>query len=85
MLVPAFLVAGGGQAWLCDSLEPIEQRARFADAIGVPRSLTRFPSRPGALWAYMETCEIDCDIEDGVVTTVRELILVRGTARHQVI
>lgn len=85
MLVPYFLIAGGYEAWLCSNLDPIQQVARFADLDAVRKGLRKYPPRPGSPYSYMESCEIDCDIHDGVVTKVRELIMVRGEARHRII
>jgi hypothetical protein len=85
MLVQCFLVSGGGEAWLCSSLNPIERLARFADP-NIAKSLrAKLSSRPGSPWAYMESCEIDCDMHDGEVTAIRELRIVRGTAKHQIV
>jgi hypothetical protein len=85
VLVNYFLVAGGHDAWLCSSLDPVERVARFAAYRFISNRLRQLPSRPGSPWAYMESCEIDCDIQDGVVTKVRKLIIVRDTTKTQII
>jgi hypothetical protein len=84
MLADYYLVAGGGVAWLCSSLDPVERLARIANP-DIARKLRALPARPGAAWAYMESCEIDCDLHEGVVTKIRELVIVRGTAKHRII
>jgi hypothetical protein len=85
MRLDCFFISGGGKAWLCTCLDPIQQFAEFADwriSQLIRRSL---PSRPGAPYAYMETCAVECDIEESVVTTVRELVIIRGEQRHKLI
>jgi hypothetical protein len=85
MLVQYFLVSGGGETWLCSSLDPVQRLARFAH-LNIARKLReQLAPRPGAPWAYMESCEIDCDMREGVVTNVHELIIVRGEKRHQIV
>ncbi len=84
MLISTYLISGAGEAWLCSSLDPIERIAHFADA-RVAQKLRQLSSRPGATYAYMESCEIDCDILDGMVTNTRELQIIRGDKKHRII
>jgi hypothetical protein len=79
-----FLISDGVVAWLCSSLEPLERIARFADP-NVAHELKRLAPRAGAVWAYMESCEVNCELDNGLVTTVRELTIIRGTAKHSII
>jgi hypothetical protein len=85
VLANYFLIAGRSEAWLCSSLDPVERVARFDTYRTIWNRLRQLPSRPGAPWPYMESCEIDCDIQEGAVTKVRKLVIVRDATKTQVI
>jgi hypothetical protein len=80
-----FLVSSYEETWLCESLDPIHIVAKFpGDRITKLLTDAMF-SRPGAKYAYMETCEIDCDVSDGQVTAVRHLAVNRPSGTVQLI
>jgi hypothetical protein len=76
MIRSCFLISGGHEAWLSDSLVPVNLMAKFPDH-RIATLLKRLEPRPGAAYRYMESCEIDCEIVDGHVVEVRNLVIYR--------
>jgi hypothetical protein len=84
MTLSCFLILSGGYVWLCSSLDPVQRLARIVDP-NVARKLFQLPGRQGAPYNYMESCEIDCDIQGELVVTVRELHILRRDKKHRLI
>ncbi len=76
-MMSCFLVSSHQETWLCHSLVPLERMAKFPDD-RIAKMLQNLPARPGAAFAYMEACDVDCDVVDGRVVEVRHLSIDRS-------